>query len=220
VSAEPEVPKPPVAEALGEALSERLVTDVPRRVPVLNIANYVTFLRIVLVPVFGALLLHHGGDHGGWRIAAVVVFGVASISDRIDGDLARSRGLVTEFGKIADPIADKALMGMALVGLSVLHELLWWVTVVILVREVGVTLLRFSVIRHGVIPASRGGKGKTLLQSVAIGLYLLPLPHSTDTALAVIMGAAVAVTLVTGVDYVFRAIALRRRSRAAARLGV
>jgi CDP-diacylglycerol--glycerol-3-phosphate 3-phosphatidyltransferase len=212
----PSTEPPPTSELLAEALTDRPVSDVPRPgAPIMNIANYVTFFRLVLVPVFGALLLHHGGDHSGWRVAAVVTFAVASLSDRIDGELARSRGLVTEFGKIADPIADKALMGMALVGLSMLGELAWWVTVVILAREIGVTLLRFSVIKHGVIPASRGGKGKTLLQSIAIGLYLLPLPESFGTALSVVMGAAVLITVVTGVDYVFRAIALRRRSRAA-----
>ena len=105
-----------------------------------------------------------------------MVFAVASVTDRLDGDLARRRSLVTDFGKIADPIADKALTGAALIGLSALDELPWWVTVVILVRELGITLLRFWVIRHGVIPASRGGKLKTLLQTVAIGLYVLPLP--------------------------------------------
>ncbi|MCU1677426.1 MAG: CDP-diacylglycerol--glycerol-3-phosphate 3-phosphatidyltransferase [Frankiales bacterium] len=207
----------PIVEVLAEALTDRTAMDVPQpHVPVMNIANYVTFFRLVLVPVFGYLLLHNGGDHSGWRVAAVIVFAVASISDRVDGELARSRGLVTEFGKIADPIADKALMGMALVGLSMLDELAWWVTVVILVREIGVTVLRFSVIRHGVIPASRGGKGKTLLQSLAIGLYLLPLPHWADKPTTVVMGAAVLITIVTGVDYVFRAIALRRRSKVSA----
>ena len=106
---------------------------------------------------------------------AFLAFAVASVTDRVDGELARKRGLVTDFGKIADPIADKALIGAALIGLSLLGELPWWVTVVVLVREIGVTLLRFFVIRHGVMPASRGGKVKTLLQAVAIGLLILPL---------------------------------------------
>ena len=140
-----------------------------------NIANALTLLRILLVPVFAVVLFTDGGHHSGWRIAAWGVFAVASITDRIDGELARRRHLVTELGKLADPIADKALIGMALVGLSVLHELAWWVTVVVLARELAVTGLRFWVIRHGVIAASRGGKVKTLLQAVAIGLYVLPL---------------------------------------------
>ena len=108
------------------------------------------------------------------------LFAVASVTDRIDGEIARKRGLVTDFGKIADPIADKALIGAALIGLSLLGELPWWVTVVVLVREIGVTLLRFFVIRHGVMPASRGGKVKTLLQALGIGLLILPLGGVLD----------------------------------------
>jgi CDP-diacylglycerol--glycerol-3-phosphate 3-phosphatidyltransferase len=182
----------------------------PQTARVVNIANGLTLLRLLLVPVFAYAQVQEDGQDTAWRVAAFVIFAVASITDRLDGDLARRRGLVTELGKLADPIADKALTGTALVGLSALGLLPWWVTVVILVREVGVTLLRFWVIRHGVIPASRGGKLKTLLQSVAIGLYLLPLEDALATAAAVAMGAAVVVTVVTGVDYVARALALRR----------
>lgn len=123
---------------------------------------------------------------------------------------------MTEFGKLADPIADKALAGTALVGLSILHELSWWITVVILIREVGVTVLRFWVIRLGVIAASRGGKIKTLLQSVAIGLYVLPLTGWLHGVAVVVMLAAVALGLVTGADYVARAARLRRIGRAVA----
>jgi len=172
---------------------------------VLNIANALTMARIVLVPVFGWFLLAHP-HHAGFRIAAVVVFVVASLTDRLDGKLARDRGLVTEFGTMADPLADKALMGMALIGLSWLGELRWWVTVVILARELGVTLLRFWVIRHGVIPASRGGKAKTMAQAVAIGLYLLPLPHGVHWIAEVAMAVALVLTVVTGVDYVLSAV--------------
>jgi CDP-diacylglycerol--glycerol-3-phosphate 3-phosphatidyltransferase len=177
-----------------------------------NIANGLTMLRLALVPVFAALLLHGDGDSAGWRIAATAVFAVASFTDRIDGDLARKRGLVTPFGQVADPIADKALTGTALVGLSILDLLPWWVTVVVLVREIGVTVLRLVVIRHGVIPASRGGKLKTLLQALAIGLLLLPLEGWLHDVALVVMAAAVVVTLVTGADYVVRAIRLRRGS--------
>lgn len=177
-----------------------------------NIANALTVLRILLVPVFGWLLLLDGGHSTRDRVLAGVVFAVASITDRIDGDIARARGLVTDFGKVADPIADKALMGMALVGLSILAELPWWVTIVVLVREIGITGMRFVVIRHGVIPASRGGKLKTLLQAVAIGLYVLPLPGAWHIIAVVVMAAAVVVTVVTGVDYVLRAHRLRQTS--------
>jgi CDP-diacylglycerol---glycerol-3-phosphate 3-phosphatidyltransferase len=192
-----------------------------------NIANALTMFRIVLVPVFGWLLLMHGGDNTGYRFAAVGVFALASITDRIDGDLARSRNLVTDFGKMMDPIADKALMGMALVGLSIIGRLPWWVTAVILIREVGITVLRLLVIRHGVLPASRGGKLKTFLQAIAIGVFLLPIHGWFDVVAWIVMLAALAVTVATGVDYVFRAIKLRensersraRRARRAARSG-
>jgi CDP-diacylglycerol--glycerol-3-phosphate 3-phosphatidyltransferase len=177
-----------------------------------NVANALTALRLVLVPVFGWLLLAGGGDQPGLRILAAAVFAVAAVTDRIDGELARRRGLVTDVGKIADPIADKALMGTALVGLSVLGELPWWVTVVVLVREIGITLLRFVVIRHGVMPAGRGGKAKTVLQAVAITLYLLPLPAGWHTVASVVMAVAVVVTVVTGVDYVLKAWRLVRTS--------
>jgi CDP-diacylglycerol---glycerol-3-phosphate 3-phosphatidyltransferase len=196
------------------AVPERAVPDPvaqpAQTVKIANIANGLTLLRLLLVPVFAWALVQQHGTDTGWRIAAFVIFVVASVTDRLDGDLARRRNLVTEVGKMADPIADKALTGTALVGLSALDLLPWWVTTVILVREVGITLLRFWVIRHGVIPASRGGKYKTFLQSVAIGLYLLPLQDWLATAAAWVMGAALVLTVVTGVDYVIRAFALRR----------
>ena len=182
-------------------------------VPLVNVANLLTVTRLVLVPVF--LLALFAGDRQatGWQLVAAVVFVVAAVTDHIDGRLARKLGLVTDFGKIADPIADKALIGAALVGLSVLDELPWWVTIVIATREFGVTLLRFWVIKHGVIPASRGGKLKTLTQVIAIGLYLLPLPEVLDPARWLLMGAAVVLTLVTGLDYVVRAARLRAKGR-------
>jgi CDP-diacylglycerol---glycerol-3-phosphate 3-phosphatidyltransferase len=172
-----------------------------------NLPNGLTILRLVLVPVFVAFLVE-GSD--GSRVVAFLVFGVASVTDVLDGQLARRSGMITDFGKIADPIADKALTGSALITLSALGQLAWWVTVVILVREIGVTLLRFWVIRHGVIAASRGGKIKTMLQIIAIGLYILPV--AIGWLRPAFMAAAVAVTLVTGVDYTARALRLRRAS--------
>lgn len=171
-----------------------------------NIANVLTAARLVLVPVFIVLLFVGDGHETLWRIAAFVVFAIAVITDRFDGALARSYGMVTEFGTLADPIADKALIGAALIGLSILGDLPWWVTVVIMVREIGVTLLRFAVLRHGVIPASRGGKLKTLVQAVAIGLFVLPLSGLWLSGAWVVMWAAVALTVITGVDYVVSAI--------------
>ncbi|QUH00916.1 CDP-diacylglycerol--glycerol-3-phosphate 3-phosphatidyltransferase [Saccharopolyspora erythraea] len=185
-------------------------------VPVLNIANVLTMSRLALVPVFLVALFWDDGHDPMWRWIATGVFAIASITDRIDGDLARRRGLVTDFGKVADPIADKALTGSALVGLSLLGDLAWWVTLVIIGRELAITGLRFWVIRHGVIPASRGGKVKTLLQALAIGLYLLPLAGWADPLRWVVMGAAVLATVVTGLDYVFRALRLRASGKRAA----
>ena len=179
---------------------------------ILNAANALTVLRLVLVPVFVLLLL--AGGTGG-RIAAFAVFLIASVTDLLDGRIARQRGLITDFGKIADPIADKALTGAALVTLSALGELAWWVTAVILARELGVTALRFWVIRRGVIAASRGGKIKTLLQVLAIALYVLPGPPGIVRA--VVMGLALVVTVVTGADYAVRAVRLRRSTSGATR---
>ena len=182
----------------------------PQTARVANVANALTLLRLLLVPVFGWALVQEDGTDTGWRLAAFAIFAAASLTDRLDGELARKWGQVTEVGKMADPIADKALTGTALVGLSALGLLPWWVTIVILVREGGITLLRFWVIRHGVIPASRGGKYKTFVQTLAIGLYLLPLDDTLATVAAWTMGAAVVLTVVTGGDYVLRALALRR----------
>jgi CDP-diacylglycerol---glycerol-3-phosphate 3-phosphatidyltransferase len=174
-------------------------------VGLINIANGLTAARLVLVPVFVGFLV---ADTTASRVVAFIAFVAASVTDFLDGRVARRRGLITDFGKIADPIADKALTGSALITLSALGELPWWVTGVILFREVGVTALRFWVIRRGVIPASRGGKLKTLLQVVAIGLYVLPGPLGLGRQ--IVMAAAVVVTVVTGGDYVARAVTLHR----------
>jgi CDP-diacylglycerol---glycerol-3-phosphate 3-phosphatidyltransferase len=186
----------PVSSTGGDPIA----TPAVPQAGLLNIANVLTAVRLVLVPFFLWLLFTDGT---WWRVAALVVFAVASFTDRVDGQLARSRNLVTDFGKIADPIADKALTGSALVGLSILGDLWWWVTAVILVREIGITLMRFVVIRYGVIAASRGGKLKTMLQVIAIGLYIMPGP--IDLLRWVTMAAAVIVTVVTGLDYVVKA---------------
>jgi len=179
-------------------------------VPVLNAANVLTVARIALIPLFVVFVIASGMTDPGWRIAAALTFGVASITDFVDGWIARRFGLVTSFGKVADPIADKALTGSALILLSFYGVLPWWVTVVILVREWGVTLMRFWVIRYGVIAASRGGKLKTVLQIIAITWYLWPFPSGLAAVGPWLMGAALVVTVVTGVDYVVTALRLRR----------
>ncbi len=201
------VPAAPPGSATGPGAA---AAPGPVAAPALiNVANVLTMVRVILVPAFVACLVAGGTT---WRIAAFVLFWIASATDFLDGRLARQRGLVTDFGKVADPIADKALTGAALITLSVIHELSWWVTAVILVREIGITLLRFAVIKRGVIAASPGGKLKTLLQMVAISLYILPGPFGV--ARPVMMGLAVAVTLATGADYVLRAARLRRATAA------
>jgi len=189
-----------------------------------NVPNALTTLRIVLVPFFGWALFVDGGDSILWRCVAFAIFTGAMITDKIDGDLARKHNLVTNFGKIADPIADKAITGMAFIGLSVIGELWWWVTVLVLVREWGITLLRLWVIRYGVMSAGAGGKLKTVLQTVALCGLILPL-RDLDGALgtaggylwyvaAAVMAAAVALTMVTGLDYLVKALAVRREGRA------
>ncbi|MGY1723624.1 CDP-diacylglycerol--glycerol-3-phosphate 3-phosphatidyltransferase [Blastococcus sp. SYSU DS0533] len=189
----------------------------PQSVRLVNVPNALTVLRLAVVPVFAVLLLQDDSLDDTSRYWATLVFGLAILTDRYDGLIARRTGQVTEFGKLADPIADKALTGTALIGLSVLALLPWWVTAVILVREVGVTLLRFWVIRDGVIAASRGGKAKTVLQALAIGLYILPLSGALATTRWWVMAAAVVLTVVTGLDYVYRAITLRQTSARAMR---
>jgi len=185
----------------------------PQPVPVVNLPNALTLLRLLAVPVFVVLLLGSpGGD--AWLYAAWGLFTAACITDLVDGHLARSRGLCTPFGAFADPVADKALVGSALLGLSYLGALPWWVTAVVLGREVAVTVLRTAVLRHGVIPASRGGKLKTLAQNCAVSLYVLPLTGLAASLRVPVMALAVLATVATGVDY---ALSARRAARARAR---
>nr|WP_240939887.1 CDP-diacylglycerol--glycerol-3-phosphate 3-phosphatidyltransferase [Planosporangium flavigriseum] len=185
----------------------------------LNLANALTGLRLLLVPVFLFCVVASDMTRPGWRVAACVTFSVASLTDFVDGWIARTWDMVTSFGKVADPIADKALTGTALVLLSAYDRLSWWVTGIILVREIGVTALRFWVIRRGVIPASRGGKLKTALQILAIALYLLPLSGAAARVGVWVMWLAVVVTVATGVDYVLRALRLRREGGGPGGLG-
>ena len=167
-----------------------------------NLPNALTVLRILGVPVFLWLLLQEGGEDAGWRWWEFGVFALLMITDKIDGDLARSRNLVTDFGKIADPIADKALMIGALVGLNIIELLPWWITAIIVVRELGITLWRVVQLRRGhVVPASKGGKLKTVAQSLAVALFLMPLAWLFWPAW-IVMIIAVAITVVTGIQYI------------------
>ncbi|GAA4262250.1 CDP-diacylglycerol--glycerol-3-phosphate 3-phosphatidyltransferase [Dietzia aurantiaca] len=181
-------------------------------VPVLNIANLLTVLRIILVPVFLVVFFVAGAQDAWWRVGAFCVFAVAMLTDYADGYLARRLGLITDFGKIADPIADKALMAAAMISLSLVHELFWWVTVVILVREVGITLWRFFGVDH-VVAASKGGKLKTATQTLGVGLLILPLPYWVWPLEWLIIGVAVVLTVYTGIDYVVKARQAAARGR-------
>ncbi len=184
---------------------------VPAKISNWNLPNALTTLRILLVPLYGWMLLGHDHDSVLWRSLAFGVFVVAMATDKIDGDIARARNLITDFGKIADPIADKALTGMALVALSVMGDVWWWVTILVLVREWAVTVLRLSVAKTVVIAAAASGKWKTTSQAVALGLLTLPL-RQLDGSLDVVgdvafylgqvfLAVAVALTLWSGYEF-------------------
>ncbi|TFB86381.1 CDP-diacylglycerol--glycerol-3-phosphate 3-phosphatidyltransferase [Cryobacterium algoricola] len=182
-----------------------------------NLPNLITVVRILLAPLFIWMLLADAGQDGALRWAAAVLFILAIATDGIDGAIARKHNLVTDLGKLLDPIADKVLTGGALVALSILGELWWWVTIVILVRELGITAFRFVMLRDRVIPASRGGKLKTIMQSVAISLFLVPLwlvlgdwIHWVNYAA---MSVAFVLTVSTGIDYLVAARRVARQSR-------
>jgi CDP-diacylglycerol---glycerol-3-phosphate 3-phosphatidyltransferase len=188
-----------------------------------NLANLITVVRILFAPAFIWLLLADGGEGGVLRWIATALFVLGIATDGVDGMLARRRNLVTNVGILLDPIADKVLTGGALIALSILGEVPWWVTILILVREIGITVFRFSVLRDRVIPASRGGKLKTVVQSVAISFLLAPLPalasqlgfeEAVPWILAInvtLLALAVAITVVTGIDYLWQAYARNRR---------
>jgi CDP-diacylglycerol--glycerol-3-phosphate 3-phosphatidyltransferase len=187
-----------------------------------NLPNVLTTVRIAMVPFFGWALLHDGGDSVLWRTVAFALFVGAMITDKIDGDIARKRNLVTNFGKIADPIADKAITGMAFIGLSAVGDIWWWVTIVVLLREWSVTLLRLSILKHVVVAAAQSGKVKTVLQAIALATLSLPLrqvagePWETLGTwifylAQVTLAAAVAMTLWSGFEF-FRDVWHQRRN--------
>nr|QZD57750.1 CDP-diacylglycerol--glycerol-3-phosphate 3-phosphatidyltransferase [Glycomyces sp. TRM65418] len=187
-----------------------MVTTEERPASPWNIANVVTVARIFLVPVFAVFVILSGMEHSGWRMAACALFVFIATTDFVDGWLARSRGLVTDFGKLADPIADKVMIGTALILLSYYDTLPWWVTAVILARELGITAWRMSVARKTVIAADRGGKLKTILQITAVAWYLWPWPSPLDAVGPWLMGGAVVLTVLTGMDYLWKAFKSRK----------
>lgn len=179
------------------------IGDPSNDVPAFNIPNALTVARLLMVPAFGYLVLGvEQSQSVQW--ASATVFLLAALTDLVDGAWARKYGLVTNFGKIADPIADKALIGTALIALSLIGEISWWVTGAILLREIGITIMRFWVINRGVIPASRGGKIKTASQIIAIVAFLIPFDGWVDVVAEMTLGIALAMTIFTGIDYVLK----------------
>ena len=179
-----------------------------------NVPNALTVLRIVMVPIFVVVLFRHPDD-SGWRLAATGVFTLAILTDLADGAIARRWNLITDFGKLWDPFADKALTGAAFISLSILGELPWFFTVLILLREWGITGLRAVVAKYGIMAATKGGKLKTVIQSIALVLFLRGLhvlPGWFQVVAWLVMWAALLLTLSTGLDYVKEAIKLRRRA--------
>lgn len=174
---------------------------IPRQLP-----NAITIVRILCAPVFLWLLLADGGSDGALRWWAAALFIVAIATDGIDGYLARKHDIVTDLGKLLDPIADKVLTGLAFVGLSILGELPWWITIIVLVREVGITIYRFAVVSDHVLAAAWMGKLKTVAQAVALSLALLPLWTLVGDWIfwvnGVTMAIAVILTIASGIDYI------------------
>jgi len=167
----------------------------------LNLPNALTIFRILALPFCAYALFKNGGEDDSWRIIAFTLFFIVGLSDILDGKIARSRNQITEFGKLLDPIADKAMLATASIGASLLGMLSWWVTTIFLIREVAVTILRFAVIKNGVIPASKGAKLKTFFQSFGVGFYILPLPSYLNIPRDLFMAVAIYLTITTGVDY-------------------
>jgi CDP-diacylglycerol--glycerol-3-phosphate 3-phosphatidyltransferase len=200
-----------VSEARGGVLLVPQPSAAPSNV---NVPNVLTGARLLAVPVFAVLLLT-GMDSTAGQLWAWGIFTAACLTDVIDGHLARRRNQVTAFGIMADPIADKALVGSALVGLSALGLLPWWATVVILLREIAVTVMRSVLLRHGLLPASRGGKAKCLAQNTAVALHLLPLAGAWASLRGPVLWLAVLLTLTSAISYVVAGARLRRRAQSA-----
>ena len=167
----------------------------------LNLPNALTVLRLLALPFCAYALFKNGGDDATWQWIAWSGFFLVGLTDFFDGKVARARHQITSFGTFLDPVADKAAIGTAMIGLSIQGKLWWWVTIVILLREILVTLLRLAVIRGGVIPASKGGKLKTMFQGFGVGFYILPLPHWALLPRDAFMAVAIILTITTGFDY-------------------
>lgn len=187
-----------------------------------QLPNAITIARIICAPIFLWLLLADAGADGGLRWAAAILFIVAIATDGIDGYIARKYNIVSDLGKLLDPIADKALTGLAFVGLSILGELPWWITIVVLVREIGITVYRFIVVSDHVLAAAWMGKLKTVFQAVALSIALIPFATFSDSAVwqgvawwagVITMTIAVLLTIASGIDYIVTEVRAARQRR-------
>jgi CDP-diacylglycerol--glycerol-3-phosphate 3-phosphatidyltransferase len=172
----------------------------------MNLPNALTIFRILALPFCAWALFKEGGEDPTWQIIAWTSFFLVGLTDILDGRIARKRNQVSSFGAILDPIADKAFIGTALVGLSILERIPWWVTSLILFREIGITIIRLAIVNRNVIAANRGGKIKSLLQNFSVGFYILPLPEYLYLPRDILLGAAVVLTITTGLDYLRNAL--------------
>jgi len=168
--------------------------------PVELTPNWLTVIRIAFIPA-GVWTLFHSQSNR-WQCIAWSIFFTLGLTDIIDGHWARKSGRTTPLGAFLDPVADKALIGSAMISLVIQDRFSLAVTIIILTREIGITIFRLLVIRGGVIPASKGGKIKTFLQSFGVGFYILPLPHFLHPLRDGFMAVAVVITIWTGFDYI------------------
>jgi CDP-diacylglycerol--glycerol-3-phosphate 3-phosphatidyltransferase len=176
-----------------------------------NLPNSLTILRVIALPFCAYALFNNGGTDSTWQIIAWCGFFLTGLTDFLDGKIARARKQVTAFGTFLDPVADKAAIGTAMIGLSIQGRLWWWVTLVILAREIAVTVLRLVVIKDGVIPASKGGKLKTMCQGFGVGFYILPLPTWAHLPRDILMAFTIGITLTTGFDYFYKALSRNKK---------
>ncbi len=172
----------------------------------MNLPNALTIFRILALPFCAWALFKEGGEDPTWQIIAWTSFFLVGLTDILDGRIARKRNQVSSFGAILDPIADKAFIGTALIGLSILGKIPWWVTAIILFREIGITIIRLAIVNRKVISANRGGKIKSLLQNFSVGFYILPLPENLYLPRDILLGAAVVLTITTGLEYLRNAL--------------
>ena len=163
--------------------------------------NTLTLARILLIPVGVFMIFFDGGDNAHFQIIAWTIYFILGLTDIADGKWARQANRITPLGTFLDPVADKALIGSAMISLSILGRFPWWITILILLREIGITVFRLLVIKDGVIPASKGGKLKTIFQGFGVGFFMLPLPHSLDWFKYSFIAVAVTLTLTSGYDY-------------------